>query len=430
MAFSKTKCLSAFKWNLSFKLSILLIFFAVCSWVAIDSIFIELPILVKNLPEEWSLPSYLGVTTQLGNVGTILYMVIYKYQKKRINDASVIYGTISLNIIFCILIVFTWSKTINILQGEYSIALLLLSFLLATMSCTSTVTFFPYMSRFKAEYLSVFYFGLGMSGLFPSFISMIQGAGGEEKVTCPANNSSRGSSNITMVTNTTLQKNSDAVDIEPRFGAEVFFTVTTGFCILGLLSFIGLNKLKFCRKHMVPEKETPEKVESVTELCASDQKVILASRTESFCKENSEINQGVVPNSDETAVAFLDPSEGNEKTTEEHISRFWYYVFMILLAWMSSMVFGIIPALLSYASLPYGTSTYHMATVISRALEPLSYVTYHWLPMKSPKLIALSAGIATLAGGYIVMIAAMSPCPILSGAPIGGVIVVSRIIFI
>jgi hypothetical protein len=39
--------------------------FGVASWVAINGLWVELPLLVQALPEGWSLPSYLSVIIQV-----------------------------------------------------------------------------------------------------------------------------------------------------------------------------------------------------------------------------------------------------------------------------------------------------------------------------------------------------------------------------
>lgn len=43
----------------------LLIFFGLSSWIAINSLWIELPLLVNVLPEGWNLPAYLSILIQV-----------------------------------------------------------------------------------------------------------------------------------------------------------------------------------------------------------------------------------------------------------------------------------------------------------------------------------------------------------------------------
>lgn len=51
---------------------VLVCVFAVSSWVDINGMWVELPILVSHLPEQWTLPSYITV---LGQVCVIFYFL-------------------------------------------------------------------------------------------------------------------------------------------------------------------------------------------------------------------------------------------------------------------------------------------------------------------------------------------------------------------
>ena len=43
---------------------VLVILFGIASWVDINGLWVELPILVQNLPEGWDLPSYMAIIIQ------------------------------------------------------------------------------------------------------------------------------------------------------------------------------------------------------------------------------------------------------------------------------------------------------------------------------------------------------------------------------
>ncbi|KAM4823092.1 solute carrier family 52, riboflavin transporter, member 2 isoform X2 [Urocitellus parryii] len=51
---------------------LLVALFGVGSWAAVNGIWVELPVVVKDLPEGWSLPSYLSVLVALGNLGLLM----------------------------------------------------------------------------------------------------------------------------------------------------------------------------------------------------------------------------------------------------------------------------------------------------------------------------------------------------------------------
>ena len=48
-----------------FGVDVLAVAFGIGAWVAINGIWVELPLLVGDLPEGWSLPSYLSVIVQV-----------------------------------------------------------------------------------------------------------------------------------------------------------------------------------------------------------------------------------------------------------------------------------------------------------------------------------------------------------------------------
>uniref|UniRef100_A0A8C6ZBJ4 Riboflavin transporter n=1 Tax=Nothoprocta perdicaria TaxID=30464 RepID=A0A8C6ZBJ4_NOTPE len=46
---------------------VLVALFAMGSWLSVNALWVELPVVVKVLPEGWSLPTYLSVLVALGN---------------------------------------------------------------------------------------------------------------------------------------------------------------------------------------------------------------------------------------------------------------------------------------------------------------------------------------------------------------------------
>jgi len=60
----------------SVKLILLICLFGTGSWVEINGIWVELPLLVNQSPQAWSLPSYLSVVIQIANIGPILYYIL------------------------------------------------------------------------------------------------------------------------------------------------------------------------------------------------------------------------------------------------------------------------------------------------------------------------------------------------------------------
>ena len=50
--------------------------FGMASWISINGLWVELPLLVQNLPEEWYLASYLSIIIQIANLGPLGYALL------------------------------------------------------------------------------------------------------------------------------------------------------------------------------------------------------------------------------------------------------------------------------------------------------------------------------------------------------------------
>jgi len=218
---------------------VLVIVFAMASWIDINGVWVELPLLVPRLPEGWGLPSYMAVLIQLANIGPLL-VTLYNYFSPRNQgsghcDVPISYIIIGVGMVSCLLMSLFWDRTSILFGHEHSTALLFLCFFLAFVDCTSSVVFLPFMALFKPEYMTAFFIGEGFSGLVPSLAALVQGVGGNPSCVLK---------NITHINKT---DNSSTVTPElvpvypaPRFGVEEFFIF---LMVLMSLSFLALALL-------------------------------------------------------------------------------------------------------------------------------------------------------------------------------------------
>ncbi|XP_041526676.1 solute carrier family 52, riboflavin transporter, member 3 isoform X2 [Microtus oregoni] len=151
--------------------------FGMGSWVAINGLWVELPLLVTELPEGWDLPSYLTVVIQLANIGPLLVTLLHRFQPGRLSEVPVIFLILCVGTAACILLAFLWNVTSWIQGGQHSVAFIVLTFFLALVDCTSSVTFLPFMSQLPTYYLTTFFIGEGLSGLLPALVALAQGSG-------------------------------------------------------------------------------------------------------------------------------------------------------------------------------------------------------------------------------------------------------------
>lgn len=154
------------------------VLFGLSSWIAINGLWVETPILVNRLPEGWKLASYITVITQLANVGILVYSLLRHYissDRLEVLSIHVIYtiGTIAL-----ILLIFFWDHVSIVGESKHSVVFFVLTFFLAIVDCTSSVLYLPFMSRVPARFVFAQLIGQALSGLVPSFLALIQGSFG------------------------------------------------------------------------------------------------------------------------------------------------------------------------------------------------------------------------------------------------------------
>lgn len=212
---------------------VLAIFFGIGTWTGINSLWIQLPLLVNVLPESWYLASYLVIIIQVANIGPIVYTLIQKFIP--IPDKYYIYLLLIIGVISGGLMALYYDITAEVLGMERSVVFFAIVFGFALVGCTSSVLFMPYFGRFRDIYLVTYLIGEGLSGLLPGILGLIQGVGGNAQ--CILNNST---------------DPNDRKYIEyyppPRFSTQTFFIVISSLSIAALIAFILLDQLKSVRR--------------------------------------------------------------------------------------------------------------------------------------------------------------------------------------
>nr|XP_027194024.1 solute carrier family 52, riboflavin transporter, member 3-like isoform X2 [Dermatophagoides pteronyssinus] len=163
------------------RISILALLFGTGSWIALTGLWLEMPLLLQQLPEQWRLASYLNIMIQLANIGPLLYWLLKRY--RFVNDISATHIQMLIGLISCIMLIGYWRKTFWIFGHEHSVILLIFTFGLALVDCTSSVTFLPFMARFDSNFMTPYLFGEGLSGFIPSLVVLIQGVGQQTTTT-------------------------------------------------------------------------------------------------------------------------------------------------------------------------------------------------------------------------------------------------------
>lgn len=282
--------------------------FGIGSWIAINGIWNEIPLLVDHLPEKWHLPSYLIITTQLANIGVLTYATGRRIAPRIFTEKTAIFAIITIGSISCLLMALFWDKVTLVTNSKHSIAFLVLSFFLALVDCTSTVVFLSFMAIFPPFYLSALMLGETMSSMLPGFLAIAQGIGENTPIT-----------NITSnATNSHIHSHKDV-----KFSPSVFFLFLLAMMLTSGTAFLALNYLPVAKKQHVKTVEKPVTPDERDSLL-NDDDIRITSR-----------NINNVPS---TVFIFL----------------------LVINAWVNCLSNGVIPTVQVYACKPYGNKPYHL----------------------------------------------------------------------
>ncbi|KAM9260238.1 solute carrier family 52, riboflavin transporter, member 3 [Cariama cristata] len=380
--------------------------FGTGSWVAINGLWVELPLLVSVLPEQWDLPSYITIIIQMANVGPLFITLMHRFRPGLLKEVAVIYVIVSVGVMACLLLAFLWNYTSPIAGRPHSTAFLLLTFFLALVDCTSSVTFLPFMMQLQPQYLTTFFIGEGLSGLIPALIALGQGSGVSS---C---------ANVTRVVNVTIGNEtveSTVFQLETHylpanFSTLLFFLLMTVMMLACLLAFFFLT-----RQPKVWELSQQQLFPSNIILNSFDQLPDEGA--------DSQLSGGCPCPKDAKGPGDILP----EKVSYPLPKLTFIY---LLIAWVSSLTNGVLPSVQSYSCLPYGNTAYHLVATLSSMANPLACIVAMVLPNRSLALLGTLTMAGTGFGAYNMAIAVMSPCPLLQQSQWGdAIIVLSWVLF-
>lgn len=228
-------------------LDVLMVCWGLGTWLGVNGLYVQLPLLVERLPEGWALPSSMTVAIQVANVGLVAYIVIRRLLP-RAPDAPYIYLALMVGTAALYLNSFLYTKTVSISGTERSLSFLALTFFAALVGCTSSVLFYPYLRHFRDIYLATYLVGEGLSGFIPSILALIQGVGGEPNCVLSPDNST--------VT---------AVYPPARFSSTVFMILLGTLSALSLVSFAVMDNCSAFLSERVKESAVAKEEEATTE---------------------------------------------------------------------------------------------------------------------------------------------------------------------
>jgi riboflavin transporter 2 len=347
----------------------LFVIFALSTWLDINGVWVQLPLIVNQAPEGWTLPSYLTLAIALSNIGPLIIILLKLIFKERLDERIFIYIEILVGIISCALIAEYWNKRTYFAGEERSVFFIILVFLLGTLDTTSTVTYGDYMKRYSSKLLNALYLGESLTSLLPSILASIQGVGGEA----------------------ICRENSTYPEYSlPRFSVKVYFWIFVGLIFLSLFAFLILEFSKVARRYQI-----------------------------TFNYGSSQI-----ANSDEIPMS----SEPISITLRDHLSmtKRLYYALLVIGFCSSIILFGILPSIGTYTVLPYSQRAYYISSIILPISSPLSVLIGLFMRsilkfMTIFLLFIFAIGLSI----YVTIVAFLSPCPPLHDSVGGGILIIT-----
>ncbi|XP_047580989.1 solute carrier family 52, riboflavin transporter, member 2 isoform X1 [Lutra lutra] len=362
---------------------LLVALFGMGSWAAINGIWVELPVVVKDLPEGWSLPSYLSVLVAVGNLG-LLVVTLWRRLAPGKSERAPIQVVQALSIAGTALLAPLWRHVAPVTGQLHSVAFLALALVLALASCASNVTFLPFLSCLPPPFLRSFFLGQGLSALLPCVLALVQGVGHLECLPSP--------------TNGTLRL---PLDFPERFPASTFFWVLTALLVTSAAAFQGLLLL------------LPTPPSAPTGGPGS------GLRARAPAVEEEEEASPLQESPSRAARATPSPDAETQRLLSVQGA-----CLLGLLAITNALTNGVLPAVQSFSCLPYGRLAYHLAVVLGSAANPLACFLAMGVLCRSLAGLGGLSVLGMLFGAYLMALAVLSPCPPLVGTSAGVVLVV------
>ena len=385
---------------------LLVALFGAGSWLTVNGIWVELPVLVAlGIPEGYNLASYLVIIIQLANIGPVAFTIANHFTRGNKLEVPTIYVTLLAAVISCFLLIFFWDATTfwSALGAYRSTALLCLSFVISVVNCTSNVTFIPFMVRLRPSYMTVFFVGQGFSALAPGLVALAQGVSKQE---CAAN--------YTYIDEFTGENCTtwESYTRPANFPPEAFFAFLTAAMMLSLLAFLMLNTLPVAKKeHNTADQDSQT---SSSDEKGSDEELDPLNDPDSSLNEKRTDNHNV--------------DKDQKPTKKEKRSNGEYAVLFIILAIANALGNSVLPSIQTYSCLAYGVNAFLLAATLGKVANPVACFAVMFFPQRRLAVVVATSLMLLLTGSYCFTTALLSPSPPLQDEVAGPVLVVRPIL--
>uniref|UniRef100_A0A183BQI8 Riboflavin transporter n=1 Tax=Globodera pallida TaxID=36090 RepID=A0A183BQI8_GLOPA len=364
--------------------------FGSSTWLTINAIWVELSLYTGILPEG---------------------CVLHKCARLNIKKPPLILCLLLFSTISMLFLALFWESTFFVFGAQRSVAIILLTFLMALVSSTSNVLFLPFMAVFHPNYLTAYFVGMSLSSLVPSVLKLVQGVGNYE---CLPIVSPNGTLTVT------------AVQTEPLFHVRLYNLTMFVWMCAATLSFA----LLYWKGRKMPSPDEGDgngtarcrlSAESLRK--AAELKGLVGEAAEDEWKEQSPLKPKKVVVIVGKCVDQTPPNSPSPAGEKDKL-RFW--TLIVCLSLICAEMNTIIPSVHSYATLAYSLLTYHWALTLSNLSHPLANFLPLWLKPHSLRVLLGLTAICTVGTAFIFVLALQSPNPIFrdSAPEIGSALVI------
>lgn len=379
---------------------LLVILFGISTWIGVNGIFIELPLLVNIAPEGWNLPAYIVIVAQSANIGPAIYTFLHKCECK-LNESLCILCLLCLQVFAMGLLIFLYNETTVIGGEKHSLVLLVSVFFNALVGCFSSVLFMPYLRDFDDIYIVSYFIGEGLSGVLPSVVALIQGVGENTECNIDLNNITESVSLDASVT---------------QFSGQYYFLFLTLVLVLSLIAFIILRYSPFVQS----KKNSNSLMQSKIQL------VDYKPRNELDVNVSASHIQNVDRTFTEKECEATNCSPINKMNNLTEFRKIYLHMLIGICCFFSN---GFLPSIQSFSCLPYGHLAYQLSITCAQFVNPLACFLTFWIMVSNIKVINCLSLVCFITGCYVICIALLSPTPPLQESKLGiGLIILSWIL--
>ena len=381
-----------FRTHKEIALFLLLFWASVGTWEYTDSVAIELTFMVPYLPESWALGSVYGLISGLSNVALLSVPLLLKFGVKK----SLII-TYSLGLLFSILLILSWNKTVtlkqNIFEGEISIGFFFISFILLGLDGVRGTLLFAWTERdFPADFVTAILVGEVSGGFLAVLMSYLQGyrvifegstVYGRRML----------ATNLGPITQGTEYQANSGTLASPQFlfGPSVAFVLlctlfATALFAFAIFMYLDLSIFKLSQD----ETAKSEKLKLTDAQSIRSQSELLPTSTKELSNHK----------------------RNNTSLSQDDQNQRWRKNCMLLFTFITGgMVFTFAPAFISYTSLPYSQRCYTSAVSCWGFWLPMSGIIAHYKPIQRIITFWLTITFHIFVCSILFSVSLMSPNP-------------------